>query len=74
MQTVPTNRFSYGTMHKKDFEIDGRKKGPWMGGKIGNQPSVEKILTLQKKRGKGTGRGAMRLLVLPPSMLGVVGR
>ena len=28
MQTVPTNCFSHGTMHEKDFEIDGRKKGP----------------------------------------------
>ena len=61
MQTVPTNSFSSGTMHKKDFEIDGRKKGPWTGGEIGNQPSGEKILTHQKRRGKG----AARSLVLP---------
>ena len=36
MQTVPTNCFSYDTMHKKDFEVHGRKKGPWMGVENGN--------------------------------------
>ena len=36
MRTAPTNCFSYGATHKEDFEIDGRKKGPWMGVENGN--------------------------------------
>ena len=70
MQTVPTNCFSYGTMPKKGFEKDGRKKGPWMDGEIGNQPLDGKICTHQKRRGSG----AARSLVLPPSMLEVKSR
>ena len=49
MQTVPTNCFSSGTMHKKDFEIDGRRKGPWTGGEIGNQPSGEKSSPIRRE-------------------------